>query len=782
MSEGHSFAVLEIHPGTVGHRLSIAFIFPIDMPRTPRILFLILSRISWILLVQLVASSLNFQHLAPADAFIVADSSKSAFSRQGSSTHPQTTNIFQMSSSTSSEDKMKTSDEVSRRTTKIPNWRVIPAVAENYADHLQDRAYWSQTQMEESLALYEKLMACQDEYVAPYIQQALTALDHAFRLYGAHSVICSFNGGKDAVAILHLLRAAHAKHYNATAETPIRPRVIYFEHEDEFPEVIEFLQDSVEQCDLEMLAFERGIGFGQGLKILVENNQLPGSEIAFPMAFVLGTRSTDPNAKGQDHFAPSSHYMPPFMRVNPVLDWSYGHTWHFLRLFQLPYCKLYDQGYTSLGTTKDTLPCPALAVSGVERDDGNTLPKYWPAYMLRDWDQERAGRIKNDKKGGKVVSTKQQNPPKATIPITSGQNSRVGSRAGSVISTISDLKKSENPINMNVVTGPVDANNSASSINPPDEDSTSVFTLDDCDGTQKNVGLLVIGDEILKGLTVDKNTNAAAKALRRECVNLSRVVVVSDDQDEIVKEIHQLQKQVDVIITSGGVGPTHDDVTIKSVAAALGREMTLHQGMAELLLDKMGNKGSTELTEAQTKMSTLPTNAKLRYLSTNEDDWPVLQCRNIFVLPGVPEYFAEKIQNVATYLSSQLERSVAYKVVLSVDEASIVDTLNAAVLKHPNVTFGSYPFVSHPDYKTVLTLEGSLVGEASEDGVDTEEQIKKPPGRKKRNSSFMDALNMTILPKDQRDRHVRLALDDLINELPEGSILRVENDDLSPFS
>jgi FAD synthetase len=76
--------------------------------------------------------------------------------------------------------------------------------------------------------------------------------------------------------------------------------------------------------------------------------------------------------------------MPPFLRLNPILDWNYGQVWHFLRTFQLPYCKLYDDGYTSLGTVKDTLPCPALKKDNDE---------YWPAYMLRDWDQERAGRI-----------------------------------------------------------------------------------------------------------------------------------------------------------------------------------------------------------------------------------------------------------------------------------------------------------------------------------------------------------------------------------------------------
>jgi FAD synthetase len=634
-------------------------------------------------------------------------------------------------------------------TMESSNWRVIPPQSEDYSAQLVGRGSWSEAQFEDSLLLYDRLMSCTDSYVNPGIKAALNTLDHAYRLYGPQSVICSFNGGKDAVVILHLVRAAHAKHYNATGETtPPRPRVVYFDHEDEFPEIISFLQESVDVHGLDMVAFEKGVKFADGLKILVDYNIVPGSSKPFPMAFVLGTRSSDPNAEGQDHFTPSSHWMPPFMRVNPVLDWNYGHVWHFLRLFQLPYCSLYDQGYTSLGITKDTLPCPALAVhTGDKDDDGDTsseLPKFWPAYMLRDWEQERAGRIKKEKPGEskKTLKTKVSD-----------------------LSIATQLKQSESIVSDGSTTV------QSESVQMSETDN---FTLGSESGEQKTVGLLIIGDEILKGLTLDQNTHAAAIALRKECVKLARVVVVSDDLDEIVKDIERLQTEVDVIITSGGVGPTHDDVTMKSVAASLKREMVLHEGMAELLKRKMNNGTDSPLTPAQTKMSTLPSNTKLRFLP--EDDWPVLQCRNIFILPGVPQFFAEKIVNVAAYLSSQLERSAAYKVVLSVDEQSIVDILNEAVQKHPNVTFGSYPFVSHPEYKTVLTLEGSLV-----DSADNIDEAPPTTSLTSRNSRCFDANDM-IIPKDVRDRYVRLALDDLITQLPEGSILRVENDDLTPFT
>ena len=269
-------------------------------------------------------------------------------------------------------------------------------------------------------------------------------------------------------------------------------------------------------------------------------------------------------------------------------------------------------------------------------------------------------------------------------------------------------------------------------------------------------------------------------------------MVVCDDVREIATEIRRLRNEVDVVITSGGVGPTHDDVTIKGVAEALDRELVYNEEMAEFLQKKMnGNTTSStsnELTSAQIKMATMPSNAKLRYLST--DEWPVLQCRNIFVLPGIPEFFAKKIENVAAYLSSQLERSIVYKIVLSVDEQSIVDTLNNAVNNHPKVSMGSYPFVSHPEFKTVVTLEADLVDSSihqfnnitSNEMSSTSTLALSTTERMgaSRNSLFLgrDAI---ILSKEARDRNVRLALDDLISELPKGSILRVENDDLDPF-
>ena len=210
-------------------------------------------------------------------------------------------------------------------------------------------APWSNSAYTAALEQYDNFVSCTDSYIEPFIQDALHTLDHAYRLYGPESVIGSFNGGKDAVVILELIRAAHANYYRNLAEEaedggsvePSRPRVIYFNNKLEFPQVYDFVQTTVEKYDLDMLAFEEGVGFVGGLKMLVNQNYLhpiatSNEDVprkSHPMAFALGTRAGDPNAGKQGAFAPSSSYMPPFMRVNPILEWSYGQIWHFLRLY-----------------------------------------------------------------------------------------------------------------------------------------------------------------------------------------------------------------------------------------------------------------------------------------------------------------------------------------------------------------------------------------------------------------------------------------------------------------
>jgi FAD synthetase len=265
-----------------------------------------------------------------------------------------------------------------------------------------------------------------------------------------------------------------------------------------------------------------------------------------------------------------------------------------------------------------------------------------------------------------------------------------------------------------------------------DKSSTDDFNNSNVNDNQMptTVALLIVGDEILKGFTGDTNTLVAARALKQHNVILKQVVVVSDTLHEVAEEIRRLRFIVDVVITSGGVGPTNDDVTISGVAAALDMELGHCEEMAALIRKKMN---VTDWTPALNKMAHLPRGARLRYLSGPEA-WPVLQCQNVFVLPGIPEFFGPKVESVAEYLSYHA-KGLSYKVVLRVEETSIADILNTVVTSHPSVSIGSYPFVSQPEFKTVVTVEGQ--------------------------------------PDD--DAAVHQALGDLVERVPAGSVLRVDS-------
>ena len=380
------------------------------------------------------------------------------------------------------------------------NWRIVGSTNESSTFPFdQPGVYWLESQFKNSLELYDQLRNDEED---PHIQDALDCLDGAYRLYGPEHVIGSYNGGKDAVAILHLMRAAHAHYYfqkNIDQRHYLRPRVVYFDHPDEFPEVIQLLQDTVVKYDLDMMQFNTS--FRDGLQVLVETSQQK------QLAFVLGTRTSDPNANSQGQFSPSSPYMPPFMRVNPIIAWNYGHVWNFLRKYKLPYCILYDQGYTSLGTVQDTLRCPALL-----RQEGEQGSDYWPAFMLTDWEQERAGRITSSTRND---NTQRKNTPPSLLVCQYDTTT---------------LKYQTDETTTATTSGTILTSTLYSQ-------SSSTVSMTEAGPNTTVIGLLIIGDEILKGLCSDTNIFSAAAALRSNGLLLSKVVVVSDEQEVIVNEV-----------------------------------------------------------------------------------------------------------------------------------------------------------------------------------------------------------------------------------------------------
>jgi FAD synthetase len=211
----------------------------------------------------------------------------------------------------------------------------------------------------------DAVLACLGE---PSVSRAAEAVESALRLYGPSRVLVSFNGGKDATALLHLARAVFAR------DCGVAPRCVYWHDSGGFPEVEAFVEETIRRYRLHLVRYD--CSFAQGMQDAVERLGVA--------AVLLGTREADPNGSGAEVFQPSSRGWPAFMRVNPLLRWHYSDVWAFLHGCSLPYCVLYDAGYTSLGVCANTRRNPALL-----RPDGS----YGPAHELERPELERGGRF-----------------------------------------------------------------------------------------------------------------------------------------------------------------------------------------------------------------------------------------------------------------------------------------------------------------------------------------------------------------------------------------------------
>ncbi|KAE9585438.1 putative FAD synthetase [Lupinus albus] len=223
---------------------------------------------------------------------------------------------------------------------------------------------------------------CDDQRLQTKYNNATYVIQRALALYSIEEVAFSFNGGKDSTVLLHLLRAGYFLHKrgqsNANGDLKdFSMRTIYFESPCAFPEINSFTYDIAATYDLQIDTIR--LDFKSGLEALLKENPI--------RAIFLGVRIGDPTAVGQEQFSPSSPGWPPFMRVNPILDWSYRDVWAFLLTCKVKYCSLYDEGYTSIGSIYDTVPNSLLSIS-------NSPDKFKPAYLLADGRLERAGRAK----------------------------------------------------------------------------------------------------------------------------------------------------------------------------------------------------------------------------------------------------------------------------------------------------------------------------------------------------------------------------------------------------
>jgi len=210
-------------------------------------------------------------------------------------------------------------------------------------------------------------------------------------------------------------------------------------------------------------------------------------------------------------------------------------------------------------------------------------------------------------------------------------------------------------------------------------------------------GILVIGNEILSGKVVDTNSPFLAKELRELGVDLERIVVIPDVVETIAREVRAMSEAYDHVFTSGGVGPTHDDLTMDGVAAAFGIPLAVNEIMAKRIERAQGRPPN----ESQLKMATIPAGAQL--IDAGDLWFPVIIVKNVHILPGIPELLKRKFLSVRERF-----RGVPFelkRVYLMHHESDIAEHLNATLRDFPEVQMGSYPRTGEGTWRVLVTLE-----------------------------------------------------------------------------
>ncbi|MBL8602195.1 MAG: competence/damage-inducible protein A [Myxococcales bacterium] len=218
--------------------------------------------------------------------------------------------------------------------------------------------------------------------------------------------------------------------------------------------------------------------------------------------------------------------------------------------------------------------------------------------------------------------------------------------------------------------------------------------------TTRTAAHLVIGNELLSGKIQDANTLTLANTLRPLGIALRRVVVVPDEVALIAAEANALRATHDYVFTSGGVGPTHDDVTVEALAHALGRRVVRSPEIESLLRAHYGDA----LTDGHLCMANIVEGTRLH--SGLDPKWPTMVLGNVFVLPGVPEIYRYKLDGLLGLLRGDDAPFVTHRVYLDRDEGALKPYLDAVVQAFADVAVGSYPRWRDPEYSVMVTFDG----------------------------------------------------------------------------
>jgi molybdenum cofactor synthesis domain-containing protein len=233
---------------------------------------------------------------------------------------------------------------------------------------------------------------------------------------------------------------------------------------------------------------------------------------------------------------------------------------------------------------------------------------------------------------------------------------------------------------------------------------------------QPTAAIVVIGDEILNGRTADKNINYLARQFYERGIKLAESRIIGDDEELIIETVRALSQRYDMVFTSGGIGPTHDDITTVTIAKAFGVKVIRHpEANQRLVLHYQGT--GLDYNEARQKMADIPEGAVL--IDNPISAAPGYILGNVYVLPGVPSILQAMIETMGDQLPGGV-KAFRLTVQTEVGEGTLAADLALVQSRHHGISIGSYPWFKPGAYGTALVVSGldeNIVKVAADDLV-----------------------------------------------------------------
>lgn len=225
-------------------------------------------------------------------------------------------------------------------------------------------------------------------------------------------------------------------------------------------------------------------------------------------------------------------------------------------------------------------------------------------------------------------------------------------------------------------------------------------------GSYSTAGIVVVGDEILNGTVADTNSPFLAKALHKLGLKLKKISVIPDNVHDISEEVRHFSNRFEYVLTTGGIGPTHDDVTYEGVARAFREPLVLHPELKEIC-SKFYK--TNDPFGAGMKLALVPQASRLHYLTTSGSKlpYPNVAVHNVYMFPGIPELLQRTIRDAGPLLFKSDSRFFTKYLLCSLPEHQIINQLKQLVDEFPDCQFGCYPKLFNSLYKVKVTVVSS---------------------------------------------------------------------------